>query len=95
MNSQPPEKQQAMHLCFENLMEGIERNLLTKNRDRWVPARGRGGREGGGGQGRPRSRKETPCLSFRFTQNLSAFRREVNDSMKNSTYGVNSNDMMS
>ncbi|ERE86939.1 exportin-7 [Cricetulus griseus] len=64
VNSQPPEKQQAMHLCFENLMEGIERNLLTKNRDR-------------------------------FTQNLSAFRREVNDSMKNSTYGVNSNDMMS
>ncbi|KAF5923012.1 hypothetical protein HPG69_004333, partial [Diceros bicornis minor] len=57
VNSQPPEKQQAMHLCFENLMEGIERNLLTKNRDR-------------------------------FTQNLSAFRREVNDSMKNSTYGV-------
>ncbi|KAK1884470.1 Exportin-7, partial [Dissostichus eleginoides] len=39
----------------KNLMEGIERNLLTKNRDR----------------------------------------REVNDSMKNSTYGVNSNDMMS
>lgn len=32
---------------------------------------------------------------FRFTQNLSVFRREVNDSMKNSTYGVNSNDMMS
>uniref|UniRef100_A0A8C6L3R6 Exportin 7 n=1 Tax=Nothobranchius furzeri TaxID=105023 RepID=A0A8C6L3R6_NOTFU len=64
VSSQPPEKQQAMHLCFENLMEGIERNLLTKNRDR-------------------------------FTQNLSVFRREVNDSMKNSTYGVNSNDMMS
>uniref|UniRef100_A0A674BTY2 Exportin 7 n=1 Tax=Salmo trutta TaxID=8032 RepID=A0A674BTY2_SALTR len=64
VNSQPPEKQQAMHLCFENLMEGIERNLLTKNRDR-------------------------------FTQNLSVFRREVNDSMKNSSYGVNSNDMMS
>uniref|UniRef100_A0A803W8S8 Exportin 7 n=1 Tax=Ficedula albicollis TaxID=59894 RepID=A0A803W8S8_FICAL len=36
VNSQPPEKQQAMHLCFENLMEGIERNLLTKNRDRCV-----------------------------------------------------------
>ncbi|XP_036792992.1 exportin-7 isoform X12 [Oncorhynchus mykiss] len=64
VNSQPPEKQQAMHLCFENLMEGIERNLLTKNRDR-------------------------------FTQNLSVFRREVNDSMKNSSYGVNTNDMMS
>lgn len=38
VNSQPPEKQQAMHLCFENLMEGIERNLLTKNRDRSVRA---------------------------------------------------------
>ncbi|XP_034722149.1 exportin-7-like, partial [Etheostoma cragini] len=37
VNSQPPEKQQAMHLCFENLMEGIERNLLTKNRDRYAP----------------------------------------------------------
>lgn len=36
VNSQPPEKQQAMHLCFENLMDGIERNLLTKNRDRSV-----------------------------------------------------------
>lgn len=31
----------------------------------------------------------------RFTQNLSVFRREVNDSMKNSSYGVNTNDMMS
>uniref|UniRef100_A0A6I8R1S8 Exportin 7 n=1 Tax=Xenopus tropicalis TaxID=8364 RepID=A0A6I8R1S8_XENTR len=64
VSSQPPEKQQAMHLCFENLMEGIEGNLLTKNRDR-------------------------------FTQNLSAFRREVNDSMKNSSCGPNSNEMMS
>ncbi|XP_030921427.1 exportin-7 [Geospiza fortis] len=41
VNSQPPEKQQAMHLCFENLMEGIERNLLTKNRDRWERERDR------------------------------------------------------
>ncbi|RXN19926.1 Exportin-7 [Labeo rohita] len=40
VNSQPPEKQQAMHLCFENLMEGIERNLLTKNRDRLPVSRG-------------------------------------------------------
>lgn len=36
-----------------------------------------------------------PLCTSRFTQNLSVFRREVNDSMKNSTYGVNSNDMMS
>lgn len=92
VNSQPPEKQQAMHLCFENLMEGIERNLLTKNRDRSV--RGAAQSPGGVGDGR-RTPSLTLCLSLRFTQNLSAFRREVNDSMKNSTYGVNSNDMMS
>ena len=35
---------------FDNLMEGIERNLLTKNRDR-------------------------------FTQNLSVFRRDINDGL--------------
>lgn len=81
-----------MHLCFENLMEGIERNLLTKNRDRSV--RGAAQSPGGVGDGR-RTPSLTLCLSLRFTQNLSAFRREVNDSMKNSTYGVNSNDMMS
>lgn len=40
----------------------------------------------------PPVKKVSVC---RFTQNLSVFRREVNDSMKNSTYGVNSNDMMS
>lgn len=40
----------------------------------------------------PPVKKMSVC---RFTQNLSVFRREVNDSMKNSTYGVNSNDMMS
>ncbi|PSN46003.1 Exportin-7 [Blattella germanica] len=41
----------AMANWFENLMDGIERNLLTKNRDR-------------------------------FTQNLSMFRRDINDSLK-------------
>uniref|UniRef100_UPI00358FBF5D exportin-7 isoform X2 n=1 Tax=Myxine glutinosa TaxID=7769 RepID=UPI00358FBF5D len=65
VSSQPLETQQAMHLCFENLMEGIERNLLTKNRDR-------------------------------FTQNLSVFRRDVNDSLKSfSAFAANSVDMMS
>lgn len=49
--SQPPDKQQAMVQCFENLMSGIERSLHTKNRDK-------------------------------FTQNLSLFRRDVNDSLK-------------
>ncbi|XP_066279027.1 exportin-7-like isoform X5 [Branchiostoma lanceolatum] len=66
ISSQPPDKQQAMALCFENLMDGIERSLLTKNRDR-------------------------------FTQNLSVFRRDVNDSLKapsSSSVGLNSADMM-
>ena len=50
---------------FENLMEGIERTLLTKNRDR-------------------------------FTQNLSVFRRDINDSLKgpNVTTATSANDMM-
>lgn len=34
IRSQPPDKQPAMAQWFENLMDGIERNLLTKNRDR-------------------------------------------------------------
>ena len=34
IRSQPPDKQAAMANWFENLMDGIERNLLTKNRDR-------------------------------------------------------------
>lgn len=48
---QSPEKQQALATWFQNLMDGVERNLLTKNRDR-------------------------------FTQNLSLFRRDINDSLK-------------
>lgn len=36
IRSQPPDKQAAMAQWFENLMDGIERNLLTKNRDRYV-----------------------------------------------------------
>ncbi|XP_029649457.1 exportin-7 isoform X2 [Octopus sinensis] len=35
ISSQPADKQPAMAQCFENLMEGIERSLLTKNRDRF------------------------------------------------------------
>ena len=34
IQSQPLDKQASMALWFDNLMEGIERNLLTKNRDR-------------------------------------------------------------
>ncbi|KAJ8686986.1 hypothetical protein QAD02_022780 [Eretmocerus hayati] len=61
IRNQPVDKQASMAQWFENLMDGIERNLLTKNRDR-------------------------------FTQNLSMFRRDINDSLKgpsmNSTHST-------
>lgn len=64
IRSQPVDKQSAMAQWFENLMDGIERNLLTKNRDK-------------------------------FTQNLSTFRRDINDSLKGPNTSNNStNDMM-
>ncbi|XP_044735322.1 exportin-7 isoform X2 [Chrysoperla carnea] len=59
IQSQPPDKQSAMAQWFENLMHGIERNLLTKNRDR-------------------------------FTQNLSLFRRDINDSFKSPNMNASS-----
>ena len=34
IQGQPAAKQASMATWFKNLMEGIERNLLTKNRDR-------------------------------------------------------------
>ncbi|CAD5114108.1 unnamed protein product [Dimorphilus gyrociliatus] len=33
---QPESKRVSMSRCFDNLMEGIERNLLVKNRDRFT-----------------------------------------------------------
>lgn len=33
---QPLDKQESMKQLFDNLMHGIERNLLAKNRDRYV-----------------------------------------------------------
>lgn len=69
IQSQSIDIQPAMAVWFDNLMDGIERNLLTKNRDR-------------------------------FTQNLSVFRRDINDSLKgpalNNSTAINltSGDMM-
>ncbi len=37
IRAQPVAKQTSMATWFKNLMDGIERNLLTKNRDRYVP----------------------------------------------------------
>ena len=36
VQSQPSDKQTNMASWFKNLMDGIERNLLSKNRDRYV-----------------------------------------------------------
>merc|ERR1719234_1713717 len=65
ISSQPSDKRGSMMTWFDNLMEGIERNLLTKNRDR-------------------------------FTQNLSVFRRDINDGLKgpNVTNTSSVNEMM-
>ncbi|XP_054168577.1 exportin-7-like [Oppia nitens] len=70
ISQQPSDKQSSMAQWFDNLMEGIERSLLTKNRDR-------------------------------FTQNLSVFRRDINDSLKgpamtnsNATIGASADNMM-
>ena len=35
VSAQPTEKQPMMARCFENLMDGVDRSLLIKNRDRW------------------------------------------------------------
>ncbi|XP_045456955.1 exportin-7-B [Melitaea cinxia] len=61
---QPRDKQAQLAHWFHGLMQGIEPNLLTKNRDR-------------------------------FTQNLSMFRRDINDLLKGSSVTSSSvNDMM-
>ncbi|XP_026489379.1 exportin-7-A [Vanessa tameamea] len=61
---QPRDKQAQLAHWFNGLMQGIERNLLSKNRDR-------------------------------FTQNLSMFRRDINDLLKGSSVVTSSvNDMM-
>ncbi|XP_078405859.1 ran-binding protein 17-like [Cetorhinus maximus] len=36
ISNQDPEQQQTLHACFEKLMEGVEQNLLIKNRDRFT-----------------------------------------------------------
>ncbi|XP_048356073.1 ran-binding protein 17 isoform X3 [Sphaerodactylus townsendi] len=36
INSQPADKQEVLQQCFRNLMDGIEQNLLVKNRDRFT-----------------------------------------------------------
>ncbi|XP_041988745.1 exportin-7 [Aricia agestis] len=62
---QPADRQHQLALWFDGLMAGVERNLLTRNRDR-------------------------------FTQNLSMFRRDINDLMKGTSVSSpqSVNDMM-
>ena len=39
ISQQAADKQAIMAQWFDNLMEGIQRNLLSKNRDKWVGVR--------------------------------------------------------
>ncbi|XP_060088759.1 ran-binding protein 17 isoform X1 [Heteronotia binoei] len=36
INTQPADKHEVLQQCFQNLMEGVEQNLLVKNRDRFT-----------------------------------------------------------
>ena len=81
VSQQPSDKQSAMAQWFDNLMEGIERNLLTKNRDRFVISVF---------LSLPLS---LSIYSLRFTQNLSVFRRDINDSLKGPALANASNAM--
>ena len=86
IRSQPVDKQGLMAQWFENLMDGIERNVTAKNRDRYLLL------------------LFYCCavaiilriFSRRFTQNLSLFRRDVNESLKGPVNNplLAANDMM-
>ena len=91
VSQQPSDKQSSMAQWFDNLMEGIERNLLTKNRDRYVLHILY--------KYHAQSFLFNICLKYRFTQNLSVFRRDINDSLKgpalaNSSASVTGGDNM-
>ncbi|KAF2366896.1 Armadillo-type fold [Trinorchestia longiramus] len=60
ISQQAADKQSVMAQWFDSLMEGIQPNLLTKNRDK-------------------------------FTQNLSVFRRDINDSLRDTVSSLTSN----
>ena len=76
---QPPDRQNAMIMCFDNLMDGIGCNLLPHNRDKYV------------------IQTAPLCHSYvflRFTQNLTVFRRDVGNSLKDVTVYTTTTDMM-
>merc|ERR1719432_681529 len=92
-----------MMTWFENLMEGIERTLLTKNRDRFTQNLSVFRRDINDSLKGPNVTTATSVNDMmtwfenlmegiertlltknrdRFTQNLSVFRRDINDSLK-------------
>lgn len=84
IRAQPIEKQEFMVQWFNGLMEGIERNLTVKNRERWVT------------ESVESFWLDIFVFVFRFTQNLSMFRRDITNSLKSSNYNTGSsiNDMI-
>ena len=84
IRSQPVDKQSLMAQWFDNLMDGIERNVTAKNRDRYVDSNVQ------------YISVFSISVSSRFTQNLSLFRRDVNESLKGPVNNplISNNDMM-
>ena len=85
IRSQPVDKQGLMAQWFENLMDGIERNVTAKNRDRYCYF-----------CFLVRCCYNLRIFPHRFTQNLSLFRRDVNESLKGPVNNplLAANDMM-
>lgn len=77
MQSQPVDKQPAMAQWFEILMEGVERNLASRNRERYIEY-----------FKHEKYIIKTHVRFTRFTQNLSSFKKELTE--KGSTISMNS-----
>lgn len=86
--AQPREQQAAMDRCFTNLMDSVERNLLTKNKDKYVIS------NLNRTVGRVMVNVTVVNFAFRFTQNLSIFRKEVDESLRDPNTTASVTDMM-
>lgn len=87
LRAQPLDKQQIMAQWFDDLMSGIERSVSSKNKEKY------------GLKLKPNKQVKNACIKiiaficiffFRFTHNLSSFRRDVVNLPKMSNYSTGS-----
>jgi hypothetical protein len=78
IGSQPEERREAVRNCFNNLMNGIERSVSVKNRDKFVLK-----------FIRKNNNNNTRIsllfffsMNYRFTQNIVTFHRDINECLK-------------